>query len=171
MKLLSFIAKRALFLAFLCVFIAGWLSSTTYSNISGLQFETPFSFKFVAPEMESPYNHIKEDQIHVYSDRIEIDLQDAMWARFTNTNSMDPIFDSEANTIEIKPEKKSDIHIGDVISYSPRGSDSLIVHRVVQISVDGDGWYAIVKGDNIANPDPDKVRFEQINGVLVAIIY
>jgi hypothetical protein len=171
MKLLNFIAKRALFLAFLCVFLAGWLSSTTYSNISGLQFEAPFSFKFVAPEMESPYNHIKEDQIHVYQDRIEIDLQDAMWARFTNTNSMDPIFDSEANTIEIKPEKKSDIHVGDVISYRPKDRDSIIVHRVVQISVDGDGWYAVVKGDNIANPDPDKVRFEQINGVLVAIIY
>jgi hypothetical protein len=171
MKILDFIAKRGLFLAFLCIFVAGWLTSTVYSDLSGLQFETPFSFRLTAPELESPFNHIEEDQIHIYSDRVVIDLEDAMWARFTNTNSMDPIFDSEANTIEIKPEKKSDVHVGDVISYRPGNSDSLIVHRVVQISVDGDGWYAIVKGDNIANPDPDKVRFEQINGVLVAIIY
>lgn len=171
MTLLDFIAKRALFLAFLCIFLAGWLSSIAYSNLDGLQFETPLSFKFVAPELESPYDHVGEDQIHVYSDRVEIDLEDAMWARFTDTNSMDPIFDAEANTIEIKPEKKSDVHVGDVVSYTPRGRDGLIVHRVVEISADSEGWYAIVKGDNVANPDPDKVRFEQINGVLVAIIY
>jgi len=171
MKVLDFIAKKALFLAFLCIFLAGWLSSTTYSNLDGLQFETPFSFRLVAPELESPYDHIGEDQIHVYKDRVVIDLEDAMWARFTNTNSMDPIFDSEANTLELRPEKVSDIHVGDVISYRPEGNDGLVVHRVVEINVDGDGWYAIVKGDNIANPDPGKVRFNQINGVLVAIIY
>ena len=49
--------------------------------------------------------------------------------------------------------------------------DTLIVHRVVRTGYDRNGWYAIAKGDNIEQPDPDKIRFDQINGVLVAIIY
>jgi hypothetical protein len=171
MKLLGFIAKRALFFAFLCIFVAGWLSSVVYSNLSDLQYEAPFTFTFKSPELVSPADHIQEDQIRVYQNRIEIDLQDAMWARFTDTNSMDPIFDAEANTIEIKPEKPSDIYIGDVVSYKPRNMDGLIVHRVIETGYDKDGWYAVAKGDNVAQPDPDKIRFEQVNGVLVAIIY
>ncbi len=171
MKLFSFIAKRALFFAFICIFIAGWLSSVVYSNMQDLQYEAPFTFTFKSPELDSPADHIREDQIRVYQDRIEIDLQDAMWARFTDTNSMDPIFDAEANTIEIRPESASDIHVGDVVSYRPRNMDTLIVHRVVRTGNDRDGWYAIAKGDNVEQPDPDKIRFDQINGVLVAIIY
>jgi hypothetical protein len=171
MKLLNFIAKRALFFAFVCIFIAGWLSSVVYSNLQGIEYEAPFTFTLRSPEIESPSDHIKEDQIHVYQNRIEIDLENAMWARFTDTNSMDPLFDAEANTVEIKPEKPSDINAGDIISYRPRNMDSLIVHRVVSTGYDDEGWYAVAKGDNVEQPDPDKIRFDQVNGVLVAIIY
>ncbi len=171
MNISNFIAKKSLFLALVCIFLAGWLSNVVYSNLNGIEFETPFSFTLKAPEMPSPSDHIQEEQIHVYEDKILIDLQNAMWARFTDTNSMDPLFDIEANTIEIKPESTEDIHVGDVISYKPNGMDSLIVHRVVRIGYDSNGWYAIAKGDNVAQPDPDRIRFDQINGVLVAIIY
>ncbi|MBW2981439.1 hypothetical protein KY343_01035 [Candidatus Woesearchaeota archaeon] len=171
MNISDFIAKRALLLAVICVFLAGWLSNTVYSNLTDLQYEAPFTFTFKLDELDSPSDHVKEDQIRVYQDRIEIDLEDAMWARFTDTNSMDPLFDAEANTIEIKPEKPSDINVGDIISYRPRDMDSLIVHRVVDIGNDNKGWYAVAKGDNVEQPDPDKIRFDQVNGVLVAIIY
>jgi len=167
----NFIASKALFLALICIFLAGWLSNTVYSNLSGIDFESPFSFTFKAPEIDSPSDHIKEDQIHVYEDKVLIDLENAMWARFTDTNSMDPLFDAEANTIEIKPESEEKIHVGDVISYRPKGEKSLIVHRVVEIGKDSNGWYAFVKGDNISQPDPEKIRFEQVNGIMVAIIY
>jgi len=136
-----------------------------------LNYEAPFTFTFKSPELISPADHIQEDQISVYQDRIEIDLENAMWARFTDTNSMDPLFDAEANTIEIRPENPSDIHVGDVISYRPRNSNSLIVHRAVETGYDNNGWYIVAKGDNVAQPDPEKIRFEQINGILVAIIY
>ncbi|MBW2965637.1 hypothetical protein KY342_00875 [Candidatus Woesearchaeota archaeon] len=171
MSLANFIAKRALLLALICIFLAGWLSNTVYSNLSGIEFESPFSFTFKAPEIQSPSDHIKEEQIHVYEDRILIDLENAMWARFTDTNSMDPLFDIEANTIEIKPESEEDIHVGDVISYRPDGEKNLIVHRVIEIGNDNNGWYAVAKGDNIDRADPDKIRFSQINGIMVAIIY
>ena len=171
MSVINFIAKRALFLALVCIFIAGWLSSIVYSNINGIEFETPFSFTIKAPELASPSDHIQEDQIHVYEDRIFIDLQNAMWAKFTDTNSMDPLFDAEANTIEIRPESEQDIHVGDVISYKPENMNSLIVHRVISVGYDSKGWYAVAKGDNVSQPDPDKIRFNQVNGIMVAIIY
>ena len=171
MNIKGFIGKRALLLAFICIFIAGWLSSVVYSNLQDIQYEAPFTFTLKSPELESPSDHIQENQIKVYQDRIEIDLENAMWARFTDTNSMDPLFDAEANTIEIQPEKPLDINVGDIISYTPRNSDSLIVHRVVEIGYDNKGWYAVAKGDNLAQPDPEKIRFEQVHGILVAIIY
>jgi len=171
MKILNFIAKRGIFFAFICIFIAGWLSSIVYSNLQDINYEAPFTFTLKSPELDSPSDHIQEEQIRVYQDRIEIDLENAMWARFTDTNSMDPLFDAEANTIEVKPEKPSDVHVGDIISYKPRNMDSLIVHRVVETGYDNNGWYAVAKGDNLAQPDPEKIRFEQVHGVLVAIIY
>ena len=84
---------------------------------------------------------------------------------------MDPFIDAEANSFEIKPGNESDIKVGDIISYKPSDYSGMIVHRVIKIGMDEQGWYATVKGDNLKSPDPDKVRFSQINGVLVGIIY
>jgi uncharacterized protein (UPF0248 family) len=46
-----------------------------------------------------------------------------------------------------------------------------IIHRVVKIGQDSEGWYAILKGDNLSQEDPEKVRFDQVQRVVVAIIY
>lgn len=122
-------------------------------------------------ERESPFNHVPEEKIKVYKDRIILDIENAHWAKFTDTNSMDPVFDKEANTIEVKPEFYEDVHIGDIVSYKSNLTNSIIVHRVVNISSDDQGWYATFKGDNNMFNDPEKVRFEQLNGVVVAVIY
>ena len=36
---------------------------------------------------------------------------------------------------------------------------------------DDEGWYAIMKGDNLEKADPYKVRFENVKRVVVAVIY
>jgi hypothetical protein len=46
-----------------------------------------------------------------------------------------------------------------------------IVHRVIEIGNDEDGWYAITKGDNNPTPDPWKIRFEWVRRITVAVIY
>jgi signal peptidase I len=124
-----------------------------------------------AIEKPSPYNWVSEDKIHVYDDKVIIDLKGAEWAAFTDTNSMDPILDHEANAIEIIPKRKKDIHVGDIISYKLDFLNYTIIHRVIKISYDKEGWYAITKGDNLDKPDPFKIRFNDIKRVLVAIIY
>jgi len=124
-----------------------------------------------SPERESPSDHIKESQIHVYDSQIVIDAQGASWASFTNTNSMDPFFDDTSNSIELKPESHRNVNVGDIISYRSGITNDLIVHRVVSKGVDSSGVYFIVKGDNNPTQDPEKVRFEQVHGVLIGIIY
>jgi len=120
-------------------------------------------------EQNSPGDHISENQIKVYSDRIELDIQDAVWSTFTDTNSMDPFLDEGANGIEITPQSEDDIQVGDIISYQL--DESIIIHRVINISEDKNGTFYTVKGDNNPYQDPDKVRFSQILGILVGIIY
>lgn len=122
-------------------------------------------------EIYSPFDRITENQIHVYNSKIVIDLEDAEWAYFTDTNSMDPVIDAGSNAIEIIPKTTEDIHLGDIVSYKSKYTDSQIIHRVIQISNDSDGWYAVMKGDNNPESDPGKIRFHQIRRVVVAIIY
>jgi len=122
-------------------------------------------------EKPSPYDRIKESQIHVQNNKVIIDINDPEWAAFTDTNSMDPVFDYGTNAIEIVPNTPDEIHVGDIISYRSEYADGVIIHRVIQIAEDENGWYAILKGDNNKKPDPGKIRFHQIERVLVAIIY
>lgn len=130
--------------------------------------EKPFMFN-MGEEKPSPSNWIKEHQIKVYDDKIIIEIENAEWAKFTNTNSMDPVIDVGANAIEIVPKSYKDIRNGDIISYE--FSQDIIIHRVVETGFDSNGWYARTKGDNLEQVDPYKIRFENIQRIVVAIIY
>jgi hypothetical protein len=84
---------------------------------------------------------------------------------------MDPLFDADANSFEIKPNSPEDIQIGDIISYKSEYATGLTIHRVIETGEDEQGWFSIVKGDNLTEPDPGKIRFNQIHGILVGVIY
>ncbi len=156
-------------IAVLLAFMLGLILNDAYSELSSL--ERPLSLFQDGIEKDSPGDWIKEDQIKVYNDRVIINLKDAEWASFTNTNSMDPVLDEKANAIEIIPKSSDNIHVGDIISYNSDYADGTIIHRIIKIGSDEEGWYCIVKGDNNQSPDPGKIRFNQIKRVLVAIIY
>ncbi len=125
-------------------------------------------------EVDSPSDWVKEDQIKVYEDKIILELSDVTYASFTNTNSMDPLIDETANGIEIMPNSPEEIQVGDIISYRYQGyfnEESFILHRVISIDEDEEGIYYTVQGDNNLQPDSTKVRFSDVTGVLVAVIY
>lgn len=124
---------------------------------------------FNASEMPSPGDWIKENQIKVYKDRVVLEIDNPAWANFTDTNSMDPFLDEDSNTIEIKPEAPEQVNPGDIISYQT--GEGIIIHRVVERGEDKEGLYYLVKGDNNSSQDPFKVRFKDIKGVVVAVIY
>jgi len=124
---------------------------------------------FGGKEVHSPSDWVKEEQIRVYDDRVILDIPDAIWAGFTDTNSMDPFIDEDANAIEIFPENPQSISVGDVISY--KTTYGTVIHRVVEKGEDQKGFFYIVKGDNNTFTDPFKVRYDDVRGVVVAVVY
>jgi hypothetical protein len=132
--------------------------------------ELPAGGSFLV-DRASPYDHIKEEQVKVYDDRVEILLpgKQLSWARFADSNSMDPVFDHTANSIEIIPQQPEDIHVGDIVAF--QYGEGLIVHRVVEIGNDEQGWYALTAGDNIHTVDAGKRRFNDIKYLTIGILY
>jgi hypothetical protein len=163
--------NKLVIIAFIAVFLAGALSTSLIATINDSNALKTFPFIGSVQDVLSPSDHIKEDQIHVYQNKVVLDVEDASWASFTDTKSMDPLLDSDSNGIEIKPTSTSQIQVGDIISYNSAYVTGLVIHRVIETGIDDNGWYAIVKGDNNPSADPGKVRFSQINGVLIGVIY
>lgn len=160
--------KILLFAMISLLFMAGWFSSIVYSNYSFDLTQSPFA---ASKERLSPYDHVKESQISVYKDKIVIDINNAIWARYTDTNSMDPLFDKGANGIEISPDSPEDLHIGDIIAYDAEWADGVVIHRIIEIGNDEQGIYFITKGDNNPIQDPEPIRFPQVKYILIGIIY
>ncbi|MBW3014069.1 hypothetical protein KY335_02400 [Candidatus Woesearchaeota archaeon] len=126
-------------------------------------------FPELIPERDSPGDYIKEYQIHVYPDKVTFDVQQPILAAFADTNSMDPVFDAQHNAIEVVPQRTTDVQVGDMVSY--KTAYGSIIHRVKEVGQDEDGWYAIFQGDNNPVPDPGRIRFDQIQRKIIAIIY
>ena len=121
--------------------------------------------------IESPKDRIKAEDINIFKDHIIINISDygLRWASIKNTDSMLPVIDEGHHSIEVMPKNKDDIYIGDIISF--KHNEKWIIHRVVEIKKDLNGIYYLTKGDNNKINDGNKVRFENITGVVVGIIY
>jgi hypothetical protein len=140
---------------FILVFLIGWTANQTFDNqnlITGAVVGAP--------------NWIEKEDIEIYQKKVCFALQNATIASYANTSSMNPTLDEFTHGIEIKPIKEN-LRVGDIIAYNPDGSNDTIVHRIVGIE---NGEY-ILRGDNSAANDPQKVRFDQIEGVVVGLIY
>ncbi|NTV24422.1 MAG: hypothetical protein HGA85_08735 [Nanoarchaeota archaeon] len=122
-------------------------------------------------EKPSPIDRIPEQWIKVDKHKVVIEIENAVWSKFTDTNSMDPVLDKGANAIEIVPEKYSDVAVGDIIAFASDYSEGTVIHRVTEVGEDENGWYCRTKGDNNPRQDPGKIRFSQVKRVIVAIIY
>ncbi|MFH1408453.1 MAG: hypothetical protein ABIH34_00960 [Nanoarchaeota archaeon] len=153
------------------VFLLGFLAHMVLTELN-----TPIQTQLAqprlvttSPERMSPHDWIQEKDIRLTSDSVIISVEKPILAAFEGTNSMDPFLDETANAIEIVPKDPSEIHVGDVVSYETEYGP--VIHRVIETGVDDDGWYARFKGDNNPYEDQGKIRFREINRVLVAVIY
>jgi signal peptidase I len=163
--------KYGFVLGLIIVFLLGWLTSIAFSEIQPvISSDSNLVFTVTgANELPSPSDWVKREQIKVYKDRIVIEIPNAVYAEFSDTNSMDPVLDFGANGIEITPQSADQIQVGDIIAYE--SEQGTIIHRVIEKGFDSDGVYFIAKGDNNKVADPHKIRFEQVKRVLVALIY
>jgi hypothetical protein len=116
----------------------------------------------------APSDFIGEDKIFAYPDRLVIEIENYSLSRYASSESMIPLFDDGANGVGIKPNSEDELRVGDVITF--RQGDDLIVHRIIEKGIDNEGYFFITKGDNNNLPD-EKIRFSQIDSVLVVLIY
>jgi hypothetical protein len=147
--------------------------SGTLGNQTPEPIPPDFEFEAGGREKPSPTDRFRLEDVHVTASRVTIDGISGRrfeTAVFTNTNSMDPLIDEGSQALQIVPLSEKDIAVGDIISYDS-GQYGVIIHRVVKIDKDDQGWYAIAKGDNNPVADPFKVRFKQIRRVLVGVLY
>ncbi len=123
-------------------------------------------------ERNSPSDWLKENQIEMRTDGAFIHFANPEWAILANTNSMDPLFDEDSHLLQISigPNDVPNLKVGDILSYQS-SYGFVIVHRIIEIGNDNDGWYAITKGDNNPTADPEKVRADAVRRVTVGIIY
>jgi len=145
-----------------CSFIVGLLIGSFNDDI-----RYPLSEDSIS--VNSPSDRILESDLHVFSDRVVIEKENLIWAKIKNTHSMEPVLNSDSISLELAPNSPGEINIGDIISFEE--NSKVLIHRVVLIGVDELGWFAATKGDNNEAADPYKIRFDQIKGVLVGVLY
>ncbi|HIJ02439.1 TPA: hypothetical protein HA363_07345 [Candidatus Woesearchaeota archaeon] len=116
--------------------------------------------------LENIPENIPIERIRYNNNQVILNINDSSLSIFEETSSMLPVINHHSKAIEIKPDKLS---IGDIISY--KDNEVIVVHRIVDIGADSEGTYYITKGDNNNAVDQKKVRFNDVQGKIVAIIY
>jgi signal peptidase I len=112
---------------------------------------------------------LNDNNIIIQKDKVIININNPLSATFSNTGSMMPIISENSRAIQIIPQSEEELYVGDIISYSL--NEKTVIHRIVEISYDDYGWFAITKGDNNIFKDTERVRFSQVKRVLVGILY
>ena len=86
-----------------------------------------------------------------------------------DTNSMDGLLDIGHNVIATDHFDKTKLAVGDIVIYQVY--TTLIVHRIVEIIMDGDVRRYRCRGDNNVNIDPYFLRDLHIRYLVLGVIY
>lgn len=136
--------------------------------IFGLLFFSGGITGFFISEQKSPSDFIPEKNIMADDESVTFFINDPVLSRYQDSNSMNPVLGKGATGVGFRPDSPDDVRVGDVVSFWQDGN--LVVHRVIEKGIDDKGIYFITKGDNSYVND-GKIRFSNIDSVLVAIIY
>ena len=121
---------------------------------------------------ESPKDRLDEDDVFYLFDKVIINSgNNYFYGVIGGSESMTPFF-KQASIIGTK--NKYDIQIGDIIIYKyndPQRGTISIVHSVCNILRDDEGIYFVTKGYSNGSPDDRKIRLNQIEAVVMSIIY
>ena len=86
------------------------------------------------------------------------------------TGSMRPAIYPGALVVVQAVSGPSQIHVGDIIEFSPSWFNGSVVHRVVAEKSTQSGFLYSTKGDNNTSPDPAPVSYSSVTGKVVLII-
>jgi hypothetical protein len=144
--------------------------SMQLESVNSELFQLRKSLNMTAPE-PSPVTRIGRQGVGVYDDKILLYIQGAFPVKIEPTGSMSPFINHNVLALETRPKDPSDLQVGDIIGYESQAFNTTIVHRIVEIGRDEEGWFAVTKGDANPEKDPGLVRFDDIKGVIVGLIY
>ena len=112
-------------------------------------------------------NWLTEDDIQLKDNQLIININNSQILTYSDTRSMQPYVNQNSMSIILKPEYGS-LKVGDVIIFQKNGK--LITHRIVGLGTDNSGVFYLTQGDNNEVSD-GKIRFEDIKGVVVGVLY
>ncbi len=121
--------------------------------------------------LASPADRISYETIAIDSSKATVRSHNIRKWFIYDTNSMVPVMDVGSTVLTVEPKSFDDISIGDIIFFKVDEYDAKIVHRVIRTSYDRFSPYYVTKGDNNLVEDPFRVRFEDVEGVVIGIIY
>ena len=119
----------------------------------------------------APSDKINRSQMSIINNTLMIkNLPNETWiSSIAGTGSMRPTMHKDHHTIQTNPRSPDNIKVGDIITY--RKNESLVIHRVIGVGIDDEGWYAILKGDGNEVEDKLKVRFGMVESKTIMLIY
>jgi len=118
--------------------------------------------------ISKPADFVDEENIKAEDNSITFFIDNPVLSRYSDSESMVPVLGKGATGVGFRPSSPANISVGDIVSFYQ--DDKIIVHRVIEKGIDEKGVYFITKGDN-SDIDDGKIRFSQIDSVLVAIVY
>ncbi len=145
--------------------MVGLIDQINNKNLDDLLTET------MNQNINSPQDRIDEGQVQVMNNRVVLNVNNVNKWYVLDTNSMIPIMDEGTTLLTTEPTSEDSIGIGDIIFFNSHSSETTIVHRVIDIGIDSSGKYFITKGDSSSNKDVAKVRYIDIVGILIGVIY
>uniref|UniRef100_A0A6M3L4P9 Putative peptidase n=1 Tax=viral metagenome TaxID=1070528 RepID=A0A6M3L4P9_9ZZZZ len=84
-----------------------------------------------------------------------------------NTNSMEPLIDIGHTVLLQEPLPYP--QVGDIIIWSI--GDRRVIHSIVEIGADAKDWYCRTQGLNLHQKDPEKIRLQDIEWLVVGVLW
>jgi len=126
-------------------------------------------------ELPSPRVKIEPQEIG-YDSNTEIltvsNVKSPLWiTTVKSSNSMEPLVDiGHIVVLSQDPKYLDDLNVGDIIIWERSDGES-IIHSIIEISQDGDGWYCITKGLNNPTPDNERIRKDKVKWVALLVVW
>ena len=126
-------------------------------------------------ELPSPRVKIEPQEIN-YDEHAEVlsisNVKSPLWVTTVqSSNSMEPLVDIGHIVVLSKdPKYLDDLNVGDIIVWE-RSPANPIIHSIVEINQDGEGWYCRTKGLNIPQPDEEKIRKDEVKWVALLVAW
>ncbi len=126
-------------------------------------------------ELPSPRVKIEPQEIN-YDPNTEVltisNVKSPLWVTTVrDSNSMEPLVDiGHIVVLSQNPKYLDDLNVGDIIVWK-RADGVDVIHSIIEINQDEDGWYCRTQGLNIPQPDQEKIRKDKVKWVALLVVW